>query len=64
MVWNPLGLAFQGRKRLASVSVPSGRDVEAGNSRVLERIGIVQPGLLPRMTESKMDRHPGVNKDG
>ena len=26
------------------VLVPSGRDVEAGNSQVLERIGIGQPG--------------------
>ena len=63
MVWNPLGFGFQGRKRLASVSVPSGRDVEAGNSQVLERIGIVQPGLLPGMTESEMDRHLSVVKD-
>ena len=31
-------------KRLALVSIPSGRDVKAGYSQVLERIGIGQPG--------------------
>ena len=40
MIWNPLGLAFKASKRLASVLVPSERDVRAGKSRVLERIGI------------------------
>ena len=39
-IWNPLGLAFEAGERLASVSVPSGRDVMVGSSRVLERIGI------------------------
>ena len=39
-IWNPLGLAFQAGKRLASVSDPSGRDVIAWNSQVLEGIGI------------------------
>ena len=33
-------MAFKSGKRLASVLVPSGRDVMAGNSRVLKRIGI------------------------
>ena len=33
-------MAFQVGKRLVSVSVPSKRDVMAGNRRVLERIGI------------------------
>ena len=40
MIWNPLGLAFQVGERLASVLNPSGRDVRAGDSQVLERIGI------------------------
>ena len=40
MIWNPLGLAFKVGKRLALVLVPSGRDVMARNSQVLERIGI------------------------
>ena len=40
MIWNPLGLALEAGKRLALVSVPSERDVMAGSSRVLERIGI------------------------
>ena len=31
-VWNPLRLAFEAGERLALVSVPSGRDVMAGNS--------------------------------
>ena len=44
MIWNPLGLAFKVGKRLALVLVPSGRDVEVGNSQVLERIGIGQLG--------------------
>ena len=39
-MWNPLGLVFQASKRLDSVLDPSGRDVTAWNSRVLERIGI------------------------
>ena len=46
------------------MSVPSGRDVKAGNSQVLERIGIVQPRLLPGMAKLKMDRHPSVDRDG
>ena len=33
-------MAFQVGKRLVLVSVPSGRDVRAGNSQVLERIGV------------------------
>ena len=33
-------MAFKAGKRLALVSVPSGRDVMARNSQVLERIGI------------------------
>ena len=33
-------MAFKAVERLASVLVPSGRDVMAENSQVLERIGI------------------------
>ena len=33
-------MAFKVGKKLASMLVPSGRDVMAGNSQVLERIGI------------------------
>ena len=40
MIWNPLGLAFEVGKRLASVSIPSKRDVMAGSRKVLERIGV------------------------
>ena len=40
MIWTPLGLVFQVGERLASVLDPSGRDVIAWNSQVLERIGI------------------------
>ena len=40
MIWNFLVLAFKAGKRLASVSVPSGRGVRAGNSLVLERISV------------------------
>ena len=40
MIWNPLGLAFQVGKRFSLVSDPSGRDVNAWNSQVLEGIGI------------------------
>ena len=36
----PLGWHFRLGERLALVSVPSGRDVRAGNSQVFERIGI------------------------
>ena len=40
LISNPLGLAFKARERLASVLVPSRRDVMARNSQVLKRIGI------------------------
>ena len=40
LIWNPLGWHFRAGERLASVLVPSKRDVTAGNSQVLERIGI------------------------
>ena len=40
----PLGWHFRVGERLALVSVPSRRDVKAGNSQVLERISIIQLG--------------------
>ena len=43
-IGTPLGWHFRVGERLALVLVPSGRDVKAGNSQVLERIGIGQPG--------------------
>ena len=39
-----MGWHFRVDERLASILVPSGRDAKAGNSQVLERIGIGQPG--------------------
>ena len=40
----PLGWHFRASERLAlMLPIPSGRDVEVGNSQVLERIGIDQP---------------------
>ena len=39
-------MAFKAGERLASVSVPSGRDVMVGSSQVLERIGIDLLGNL------------------
>ena len=35
-----MGWHFRARERLASLLVPSKRDVKASNSQVLERIGI------------------------
>ena len=45
-IWNPLGLAFKVGEILASVSIPSWRDIMAGNSQVLERIGIDLVGKI------------------
>ena len=36
-IWNPLGLAFEVGGRLTSMSDPSERDVNASDSRVLDR---------------------------
>ena len=55
---DPLRLHFSAGKRLALVSIPSGRDVEAGSSRVLERKDIGQPWFDGvGMTKSRKDRH-------
>ena len=43
-----MGWHFRVGDRLALVSVPSGRDVRAGNSQVLERIGIHLLGKIVR----------------
>ena len=43
-----MGWPFSVGKRLASVSVLSERDVNDGNSQVLERIGIYHLGKLAR----------------
>ena len=47
-IWNPLGLAFKAGEILASVLVPSRRDVRANDSQVLESIGIDHLGKLAR----------------
>ena len=41
-----MGWHFRAGERLASMLVPSGRDVRAGDSQVLERIGIGHLGKL------------------
>ena len=41
-----MGWHFRAGERLASVSVPSRRDVKAGDSQVLKRIGIDHLGKL------------------
>ena len=51
-IWNPLRLAYQAGKRLASVSDPSIRDVFAGNNQVLEGIGIDFLGDIAMKAES------------
>ena len=46
-----MGWHFRVGERLASVLVPSGRDVKAGNSQVLERVGI---HLLGKIVKNDM----------
>ena len=46
-----MGWHLRARERLALVLVPSGRDVKAGNSQVLERIGI---HLLEKIAKNGM----------
>ena len=41
-----MGWHFRAGERLPSMSIPSGRDVRAGDSQVLERIGIDHLGQL------------------
>ena len=43
-----MGWHFRAGERLASVLIPSKRDARAGNSQVLERIGIYHLGKLSR----------------
>ena len=45
-IWNPLGLVFTVGGRLISMLDPSGRDVKASDSRVLDRTEIDLVGKI------------------
>ena len=47
-IWNPLGLAFEVGGRLTPMSDPSGRDVKASDSQVLDRKEINLLGKIVR----------------
>ena len=54
-----MGWHFRAGERLALVSIPSGRDVRAGNSQVLKRIGIDLLGKIGYGLPS-----PGMDRGG